>query len=97
VRASTTSIEDWMERQPSIGHSLPGCSWRIPTTLQLEYGWLLMQAVAVVQRAVRGQHPSQMMRAFGFGTLMLIAQFPVSMSGVPADAATLRCMQALGQ
>jgi hypothetical protein len=40
-----------------------------------------MQAVAVVQRAMRGQAPEAVMAELGFGPLLLIKAFPVSMSG----------------
>jgi hypothetical protein len=40
-----------------------------------------VQAVAVVQRAMRGQTPEAVMAELGFGPLMLIKAFPVSMSG----------------
>ena len=42
---------------------------------------LLSQAVAVVQRAMRGQAPEAVMAELGFGPLLLIKAFPVSMSG----------------
>jgi hypothetical protein len=41
-----------------------------------------VQAVAVVQRAMRGQAPEAVMAELGFGPLLLIKAFPVSMSGV---------------
>ncbi|GIL61222.1 hypothetical protein Vafri_15627 [Volvox africanus] len=40
-----------------------------------------LRAVAVVQRAIRGQEPAAMMRDLGFGPVLLIASFPVKMSG----------------
>ncbi|GLC44004.1 hypothetical protein PLESTB_000218900 [Pleodorina starrii] len=40
-----------------------------------------LRAVAVVQRAIRGQEPAAMMRELGFGPVLLIANFPVKMSG----------------
>lgn len=42
---------------------------------------LVVQAVAVVQRAVRGEKPAEMMLQLGFGDLLLTDSFPVSMSG----------------
>ena len=39
------------------------------------------QAVAVVQRAIRGEEPAAMMYGLGFGRLLLIANFTVKMSG----------------
>ena len=40
-----------------------------------------MQAVAVVQRAMRQADPAEVMADLGFGRLQLVASFPVSMSG----------------
>ncbi|KAG2445539.1 hypothetical protein HXX76_000154 [Chlamydomonas incerta] len=40
-----------------------------------------LRAVAVVQRAMRGQEPAAVMRELGFGPLILINSFSVSMSG----------------
>lgn len=40
-----------------------------------------VQAVAVVQRSMRGEDPAGMMADLGFGPLLLIANFPVKMSG----------------
>ncbi|GIL79211.1 hypothetical protein Vretifemale_8592 [Volvox reticuliferus] len=40
-----------------------------------------LRAVAVVQRAIRGHEPAAMMRDLGFGPVLLIASFPVKMSG----------------
>lgn len=40
-----------------------------------------LQAVAVVQRAMRGQTPEAVMAELGFGPLLLIKAFPVNMSG----------------
>jgi len=40
-----------------------------------------LKAVAVVQRAIRGEDPARMMGDLGFGPLLLIANFPVKMSG----------------
>ncbi|PNW79759.1 hypothetical protein CHLRE_08g365550v5 [Chlamydomonas reinhardtii] len=40
-----------------------------------------LRAVAVVQRAMRGQEPAAVMREMGFGPLILINSFSVSMSG----------------
>lgn len=39
------------------------------------------QAVAVVQRSMRGEDPARMMADLGFGPLLLITNFPVKMSG----------------
>lgn len=39
------------------------------------------QAVAVVQRAIRGEAPEAFMAGLGFGPLLLIKAFPVKMSG----------------
>lgn len=43
----------------------------------------VVQAVAVVQRAMRRAEPAEVMEDLGFGPLHLIASFPVSMSGAP--------------
>ncbi|KAJ9513041.1 hypothetical protein QJQ45_029470 [Haematococcus lacustris] len=40
-----------------------------------------LKGVAVVQRSVRGEDPAHMMLEHGFGPLLLIANFPVKMSG----------------
>lgn len=40
-----------------------------------------MQAVAIVQRAMRGAEPTARMAELGFGSLSLVSRFPVSMSG----------------
>jgi hypothetical protein len=40
-----------------------------------------LQAVAVVQRAIRGRSPESEMAELGFGQLLLIKSFSVSMSG----------------
>ena len=40
-----------------------------------------MQAVAVVQRAMRQADPAEVMADLGFGPVELVASFPVSMSG----------------
>eukprot|EP00983_Pelagomonas_calceolata_P035607 1114757-Pelagomonas_calceolata.AAC.5 len=40
------------------------------------------QAVAVVQRSMRGEDPAQLMQSLGFGPLLLISNFVVKMSGV---------------
>ena len=39
------------------------------------------QAVAVVQRSMRGEDPAQLMHSLGFGPLLLISNFVVKMSG----------------
>ena len=41
----------------------------------------MVQAVAVVQRAMRRAEPAEVMEDLGFGPLHLLASFPVSMSG----------------
>ena len=41
-----------------------------------------LQAVAVVQRAMRVDNPCTLMGQMGFGPLALVARFPVSMSGM---------------
>lgn len=43
------------------------------------------QAVAVVQRAIRGEQPAELMAGLGFGKLLLAATFPVNMSGALLD------------
>jgi len=43
----------------------------------------VVQAVAVVQRAMRQTPPAEVMEDLGFGLLHLVASFPVSMSGAP--------------
>jgi len=43
--------------------------------------FVTLQAVAVVQRAIRGQAPEAAMAELGFGPLLLIKSFPVNMSG----------------
>ncbi len=43
----------------------------------------VVQAVAVVQRAMRQTPPAEVMEELGFGLLHLVASFPVSMSGAP--------------
>ncbi|KAG2501386.1 hypothetical protein HYH03_001174 [Edaphochlamys debaryana] len=58
----------------------------VPGTGKIAFGELFaksktLKAVAVVQRAVRGEEPAAMMREWGFGPVMLISAFPVSMSG----------------
>lgn len=40
-----------------------------------------LQAIAVVQRAIRGREPAGLMRELGFGPLALVSNFAVSMSG----------------
>ncbi len=45
---------------------------------------LLVQAVAVVQRAMRQADPAEVMEELGFGQVYLVASFPVSMSGTAA-------------
>jgi len=40
-----------------------------------------VQGVAVVQRAVRGESPEQCMHGWGFGSLVLVNTFAVSMAG----------------
>lgn len=50
---------------------------------------LMVQAVAVVQRAMRGAHPAEVMADMGFGDLSLQATFPVSMSGEPTPHACM--------
>ena len=40
-----------------------------------------MQAVAVVQRAMRAASPAAVMAELGFGSLTLVSRFSVSMSG----------------
>lgn len=67
------------------------------------------QAVAVVQRNMRKQDPSAVMRSLGFGPLLLISSFPVKMCGsgrtftayvfskiTPASAAFLASTQLAG-
>jgi hypothetical protein len=46
-----------------------------------------LQAVAVVQRAMRGVPPEAHMAELGFGPLLLIKAFPVNMSGAHAVGA----------
>jgi hypothetical protein len=41
----------------------------------------VLQAVAVVQRSMRGEAPAAVMRSLGFGPLLLLRNFAVSMSG----------------
>ncbi|PNH02095.1 hypothetical protein TSOC_011951 [Tetrabaena socialis] len=58
----------------------------VPTTGKQAFGALFassrsLRAVAVVQRAMRGQTPALVMRELGFGPLLLITSFPVKMSG----------------
>ena len=43
---------------------------------------IMVQAVAVVQRAMRVDNPCMPMGELGFGPLVLVSRFPVSMSGV---------------
>jgi hypothetical protein len=40
-----------------------------------------LQAIAVVQRAIRGREPAGMMRELAFGPLVQMSNFAVSMSG----------------
>ncbi|KXZ50220.1 hypothetical protein GPECTOR_17g857 [Gonium pectorale] len=58
----------------------------VPTEGKLAFGELFassrsLRAVAVVQRAMRGEEPAAVMRELGFGPVLLIASFPVKMSG----------------
>jgi hypothetical protein len=46
----------------------------------------VLQAVAVVQRAMRGVPPEAHMAELGFGPLLLIKAFPVNMSGAQRRA-----------
>ena len=43
---------------------------------------IVVQAVAVVQRAMRVDNPCMPMGELGFGPLVLVSRFPVSMSGL---------------
>ena len=53
-----------------------------PEALPLHaFAVLTAQAVAVVQRAMRAQAPEDVMADLGFGSLKLVASFPVKMSG----------------
>ena len=47
-----------------------------------------LQAVAVVQRAMRVDNPCTLMGQMGFGPLALVARFPVSMSGMCSQPAS---------
>lgn len=40
-----------------------------------------VQSVAVVQRAMRKREPAEELEEMGFGPLVLVGSFPVSMSG----------------
>eukprot|EP00775_Hariotina_reticulata_P002166 gene2166-2485_t len=58
----------------------------VPRSGKQAFGRLFRQArttkaVAVVQRAIRGQAPEAAMAELGFGPLLLIKAFPVNMSG----------------
>ncbi len=53
------------------------------------------QAVAVVQRAIRGEEPAAMMHDYGFGPVLLIAHFPVKMSGAVPGATVSAHLAAL--
>lgn len=47
----------------------------------MRVSFAVLQAVAVVQRAMRAADPAAVMAELGFGPLTLVARFPVSMSG----------------
>ena len=50
---------------------------------------MCMQSVAVVQRAIRKQDPALELEEMGFGKLVLVGSFAVSMSGlIPIVSAT---------
>lgn len=58
----------------------------IPVAAKCAFGRLFaaspqVQAVAVVQRAMRGCAPADVMAELGFGPLALVGSFAVSMSG----------------
>ncbi|GAX78395.1 hypothetical protein CEUSTIGMA_g5837.t1 [Chlamydomonas eustigma] len=62
----------------------------IPTDGRIAFGKLFnhsrsLRAVAVVQRAIRGQEPAALMEELGFGPLLLITSFSVNMSGSGAS------------
>ena len=48
-----------------------------------------MQAVAVVQRAMRQAQPAEVMAEMGFGEVQLVSSFAVSMSGTHMWSASL--------
>ncbi|GFR49150.1 hypothetical protein Agub_g11168 [Astrephomene gubernaculifera] len=77
-----------IEKIPSLDPATHAYSfWEgVPGSGKQAFGQLFaasrtLRAVAVVQRAMRGQEPAAVMRDLGFGPVLLIASFPVKMSG----------------
>ncbi|KAG1665493.1 hypothetical protein FOA52_009754 [Chlamydomonas sp. UWO 241] len=83
-----TAVEDWDTLEPAT-HAYS--FWEgIPADGRRALGRLFVKSrtlrgIAVVQRAMRGNEPAALMRELGFGPLMLISNFAVSMSGSGAS------------